>query len=98
LKSRGAIGFFIAEFYESLASGYNASEAMARARKRCQDDPIFNQPLHWGAFVLVGDNQILLPLEKKSESNPVSPLEILLAFLAIGIAVPVYLTFKKNGK
>lgn len=62
-----ATGFFMAAFYEELSLESNAAEAMAVARKKCQLDPRFNQPFYWGAFILVGESQVQMPLELKTE-------------------------------
>jgi len=61
-----ATGFFMSSFYEGLSLGKDVAGALSFARSKCRQDPMFNLPFHWGAFILVGDGQVEIPLEVKS--------------------------------
>ncbi|GAG72529.1 unnamed protein product, partial [marine sediment metagenome] len=43
-------------FYRLWLSGMNKREALKAAQLKLMQDPFYNHPLYWGAFILVGDN------------------------------------------
>jgi len=86
-----ATGFFMAAFYESLASGRDAAGALAFAREQCQSDPLFNLPFHWGAFILVGEPQVQIPLEIKGTLNWYSLISIM-----AGVGVGLFIILRKR--
>ncbi len=89
-----ATAFFMSAFYEGLATGHDVAEALTLARKQCRHDSLFDQPCDWGAFVVVGDGRITVPLERKPDINPVP---ILAAILVSLIAVAARLIrFRKK--
>ncbi len=80
-----ATGFFMAAFYEGLYLGKNATASLVYAREKCRQDPVFNLPFHWGAFVLVGEGQVQLPLATKTTFGSVGRWLVLLAGVAAGL-------------
>ncbi len=91
-----ATEFFMTAFYEGLSSGYDASGALSMARTRCQNDPVFNLPFHWAAFVLVGDSHLHLPLELKPAINVGRIIAAILGSL-VAVAVVLGRTRRKKG-
>ncbi|MCP4574060.1 MAG: CHAT domain-containing protein [bacterium] len=69
------------QFYEGLADGLTAAAALDRARHACFLDPETCAPRHWAAFVLVGDGDITVPLQRRSRRWPWAAA---LALFAIG--------------
>ena len=80
-----ATGFFMAAFYEGLSLGQDARGALAFAREKCRQDPVFHLPYHWGAFVLVGEGQVEVPLHTKSGLAGWGRLLVLLAGAGAGL-------------
>jgi CHAT domain-containing protein len=80
-----ATGFFMAAFYEGLYLGKNAAASLVYAREQCRQDAVFNLPFHWGAFVLVGEGQVQLPLATKTTFGVVGRWLVLLAGVAAGL-------------
>jgi tetratricopeptide (TPR) repeat protein len=60
----------ITGFYTGLADGLPAAAALAQARRDCRTDPVGRAPRHWAAFVLVGDGEITVPLERRAPRWP----------------------------
>ncbi len=50
------------DFYEALATGAPAIDALARAQARCRQNPATRHPFYWAGFVVVGDGATTVPL------------------------------------
>lgn len=70
---------FTLRFYEGLADGRTADDALRRAQRALRDDPATRQPFYWAGFVLIGDGDVRAPLSRRSSPAP--------WFLAAGIVV-----------
>jgi len=66
-------------FYAGLADGLGAAAALQRAQAALQGDPRSSHPFFWAGFVLVGDGEIRLRLERKG----MDPLVLGLVILAL---------------
>lgn len=63
----------VAHFYQELAKGVGAAAALRQAQLRVRREPGASDPLHWAGFVLVGDGETRIELEKvgRGRSNVV---------------------------
>ena len=57
---------FMARFYDGLAAGRTAADAMRRAQMALRGRAGGGHPYWWAGFVLVGDGRVTLPLERRS--------------------------------
>lgn len=72
-------------FYDSLHSGETAAAALRSAQLALRNDPRTSAPFFWAGFVLVGDGDVRVHLERKAPSTLLSVATVLL--LALGAAL-----------
>ncbi len=78
-----AVAFLVTtRFYEGLADGLTAAAALDQARHACCLDPATSAPRHWAAFVLVGDGDVTVPIERRVPRWPWAAVLIVLAVAA----------------
>jgi len=56
---------FMARFYDQLAAGRTAADALRRAQMSLRGAAATRHPYWWAGFVLVGDGRVRLPLERR---------------------------------
>lgn len=62
---------FMKVFYGSLQSGETVGEALGTAQRAIRETPGTSHPFYWAGFILVGESDAVLPLERKG--GPFSP-------------------------
>lgn len=58
-------GRFMKTFYAELAGGADAGSALHSAQLQTRDDPATSHPFYWAGFVLVGDGDEVVRLQRK---------------------------------
>jgi CHAT domain-containing protein len=67
----------ITRFYEELASGQTAAGALGAAQESMREDPSTRWPYYWAGFVLVGDGETSVNLQRRGASTGYLPLLLL---------------------
>lgn len=75
----------IAHFYEELAAGQSAAVALGAAQAKMREDPSTRWPYYWAGFVLAGDAETGIALQRKRGLNGYLPGLLLL--IAIGLTL-----------
>jgi len=60
-----ATDHFMREFYQGLGQGMTAGEALTRAQERFRRDPREHHPFYWAGFVILGESETRLPLQRR---------------------------------
>lgn len=53
-------------FYDALARGCTVAEALRRAQEEVRSDPATRHPFHWGGFIVLGDGDLRVPVQRRS--------------------------------
>jgi tetratricopeptide (TPR) repeat protein len=61
-----ATALFMRHFYAALSRGMPAGTALGAARREIAARPEYGAPFYWAGFVLSGEPQVTLPLERKA--------------------------------
>jgi tetratricopeptide (TPR) repeat protein len=56
----------IRRFYENLAAGRGAAEALRNAQAAIRAEPATRHPFFWAGFVVIGDGDVAVPLERRA--------------------------------
>jgi hypothetical protein len=78
-------------FYEELAAGSAAPEALRRAQLRVRDNPSTRSPFYWAGFVSIGEGAGAVPLRVRAVSGPMA----LIWFLALVLAAVLLITLRR---
>jgi CHAT domain-containing protein len=78
---------FMKIFYLALADGRPAGASLREAQLRIREDPRTSHPFYWAGFVLVGDADAVIPLQRRFLPQPLSGLLAAAALLAALAAV-----------
>lgn len=90
-----SLSFLSIQFYKYLKMGYSKDISLQLARKDYFTSKIgrkFNHPFYWANFVLIGNNEALYPVTKKTSFT----LSILLVLILIGVISIYFLRFKRK--
>ncbi len=75
------------EFYDRLADGRSAAAALQAAQAGLRADPSTHPPYFWAGFVLMGDGDVHLALERRSWIERRLPLTLSLVAALIALAL-----------
>jgi hypothetical protein len=59
-------------FYRSLGRGESASAALRRAQLELARDTATRAPFYWAGFVLVGDPDVRVDLERRADTRAIA--------------------------
>jgi hypothetical protein len=71
----------VTRFYEELANGRTAAAALGVAQRSMREDPSTRWPYYWAGFVLVGDGETGIELQRRRNFTSYLPI-LLLLFVA----------------
>ncbi len=72
-------------FYDKLGNGLNVAAALHSAREALRSDPKTAHPFYWAGFIIVGDGNLHVPLERRMSLR--RPVLGGLGLLALGIFI-----------
>jgi CHAT domain-containing protein len=79
--------------YSGLAEGLNVATALQHARQSLRTAPGTRHPFFWAGYVLIGDGQIQVPLERRRPLSRIVP-----GVLAVGVFLSLLLSFRSRRR
>ncbi|MFO7654185.1 MAG: CHAT domain-containing protein [Candidatus Krumholzibacteriia bacterium] len=86
----------VGHLYAGLAEGMTAAEALRRAQFLVRAHPSTRHPFYWAGFVLVGDGEVRVPLQRRVAVAG-SGARAGAALLAVGAAVLLLVSLRRRG-
>ncbi len=81
---------FMRRFYGHLADGLTAAAALKQAQADARADPRTRAPCYWAGFVVVGDGELRVALERRSRLGQLAgPLALVLLGVAAILSAPI---------
>jgi len=71
-------------FYGELARRASAAEALQRAQAVLRSRPATREPRHWAGFVVIGDGDVRVPLQRRGPGLLASGSVLILLGLLLG--------------
>jgi CHAT domain-containing protein len=82
-------------FYRELSDGVSAAEALRAAQVETRSQSETRHPFYWAGFVIVGDGQVSVNLERRPWRTPNSLLLILLGIVVASTTIGILFRVKK---
>jgi tetratricopeptide (TPR) repeat protein len=80
----GATVLFMRIFYGELARRANAAEALRNTQAVLRSRPATREPRHWAGFVVIGDGDVRVPLQRRGPGFLASGSALILLGLLLG--------------
>jgi hypothetical protein len=83
----GSTATLMQRFYGELARGRSVSAALDSAQRALMAEPRTRHPFHWAGFVVVGDGDLALGLERRWPWRRIGALALILAGVALLVRI-----------
>lgn len=76
---------FMERFYEALADHESVESALRVAQDHLRNGPETRHPFYWAGFVVIGDGERRVPLQRRGTTREVWPWIAILAVVGVGL-------------